>query len=72
MKLKEWAMEVAAKATGNPDLPVADSTGVPHRQKGLHFKVHFLYDILSDPVIAATPRLHRRLPRLPETPALGP
>ncbi|MHA1595643.1 MAG: hypothetical protein ACTSXX_13065 [Candidatus Baldrarchaeia archaeon] len=54
MKLKDWAMEAAAKAAGNPDLLVADSTGVPHRRKGLQFKVHFLYDIRSDLVMAAT------------------
>jgi len=33
VKLKEWAMEVAAKATGSPDLPVADSTGIPTAEK---------------------------------------
>jgi len=51
--LKNWAMEVAAKIAGNPDLLVADSIGIPHRRKGRHFKVHFLYDIRSDIVMAA-------------------
>ncbi|MHA1594149.1 MAG: transposase, partial [Candidatus Baldrarchaeia archaeon] len=54
VKLKDWAMEAAAKAAGNPDLLVADSTGIPHRRKGRHFKIHFLYDVRSDLVIAAT------------------
>jgi len=54
VKLKDWAMEAAAKAAGKPDLLVADSTGIPHRRKGRHFKIHFLYDVRSDLVIAAT------------------
>ncbi len=54
IRLKNWAMEAAAKIAGSPDLLVADSTGIPHRRKGRHFKVHFLYDIRSDIVLAAT------------------
>ncbi|MHA1595384.1 MAG: hypothetical protein ACTSXJ_07855 [Candidatus Baldrarchaeia archaeon] len=47
-------MEIATKIAISLDLLVADSTGIPHRRKGLHFKVHFLYDIQSDLVITAT------------------
>ncbi len=53
-KLKDWAMKTAAKMAGSPNLLVTDSTGIPHRRKGLKLKVHFLYDIRSDIVVAAT------------------
>ncbi|MHA1594318.1 MAG: transposase [Candidatus Baldrarchaeia archaeon] len=43
-----------SKGRGKPRPPGRRLNRNPHRRKGLHFKVHFLYDVRFDLVMAAT------------------